>query len=56
MFLSWESCVFICTSMIPIGRITKSHEEVPSIVIWVISTPIVVTRAYITKLGLLEPT
>ena len=28
----------------------------PQIVMWVISTPVVVTRAYITELGLLEPT
>ena len=41
---------------VPIGRITKSHEEVPSIVSRVISTLVVVTRAYITELGLLEPT
>ena len=36
--------------------ITKSHEEVPSVVSRVISTLVVVTQAYITKLGLLNPT
>ena len=41
---------------VPIGRINKSHEEVPSVVSRVISTPVVVTRAYITELGLLETT
>ena len=41
---------------VPIGRITKSHEEVPFVVSRVISTLVVVTRAYITELGLLEPT
>ena len=42
---------------VPIGRITKSNEEVPSIVSGVISTLVVVTRAYIIELGLLiEPT
>ena len=41
---------------VPIRRITNSHEEVPFIVSPVISTPVVVTRAYITKLGLLNPT
>ena len=41
---------------VPIGRITKSHEKVPSVVSRVISTPVVVTRAYIADLGLLEPT
>ena len=41
---------------VPIGRITKSHEEVPSVVSWVISTPVVVTRAYKIKLGLIKPT
>ena len=35
---------------VPIGRINKSHEEVPSVVSRVISTPVVVTRAYITEL------
>ena len=40
----------------PIGRITKIHEEVPSIVSRVISNLVVVTRAYITELGLLKPT
>ena len=56
MFLLGESLVFIYTLMFLIGRINKSHEEVPPIVSRVISTPVVVTRAYITKLGLLEPT
>ena len=49
----------ICILMypdVPIGRITKSHEEVPSVVSRVISTLGVVIQAYITKLGLLEPT
>ena len=41
---------------VPIERITKSYEEVPSIVSRVISTLVVVIQAYITKLGLLEPT
>ena len=41
---------------VPIERITKSHEEVPSFVSQVISTLVVVTRAYIIELGLLEPT
>ena len=41
---------------VPIEIITKSDEEDPSVVSQVISTPVVVTRAYITKLGLLEPT
>ena len=49
MFLSGESLVFIYTPMFLIGRINKSHEEVPSIVIRVISTLVVITRAYITK-------
>ena len=40
---------------VPIGRITKSHEVVPSVVSRVIITLVVVTRAYITELGLLEP-
>ena len=47
-----------CITLYPnvtIGRITKSHEEVPSVV-KVISTLVVVTRAYIIELGLLEPT
>ena len=34
---------------VPIERIIKSHEEVPSVVSRVISTPVVVTRAYITE-------
>ena len=34
---------------VPIGRITKIHEEVPSIVSRVVSTLVVVTRAYITE-------
>ena len=42
--------------MFLIGRIDKSHEELPSIVSQVISTLAVVTQAYINKLGLLEPT
>ena len=41
---------------VPIERITKGHEEIPSVVSQVISTLVVVTRAYITELGLLEPT
>ena len=41
---------------VPIEIITKIHEEFPSIVSRVISTPVVVTSAYITELGLLEPT
>ena len=41
---------------LPIGKINKSHEELPSVVSQVVSIPVVVTRAYITKLGLLEPT
>ena len=41
---------------VPIGRITKIHEEVPFIVSRVISTLVLVTRAYISELGLLEPT
>ena len=40
---------------VPIERITKSHEEVPFVVSQVISTLVVVTRAYITELGLLKP-
>ena len=56
MLLSGESLVFLCTTMFLIERINKSHEEVPSIVSRVISTLVVVTWAYITELGLLEPT
>ena len=41
---------------VPIERITKSHEEDPFVVSWVINTLVVVTRAYITELGLHEPT
>ena len=41
-------CIYLYPD-VPIGRITKSHEEVPSVVIRVISTPIMVTRAYITE-------
>ena len=40
----------------PIGRITKSHEEVPFVVSRVNSILVVVTQAYITELGSLEPT
>ena len=56
MVLPVESIIFIYTPMFLIGRTNKSHEEVPSIVSRVISTPFVVTRAYKIKLGLLEPT
>ena len=37
---------------VPIGRITKSHAEVPYVVSRVISTPVVVTRAYMTGLNI----
>ena len=56
MLVSGESLVFLYTPMFLIGRINKTHEEVPSVVSRVTSTPVVVTQAYITKLGLLEPT
>ena len=56
MFLPGESLVFIYTPMFLIGRTYKSHEEVPSIVSRVVITPVVVTRAYKIKLGLLKPT
>ena len=56
MFLPGKSLVFIYTPMFLIGRTNKSHEEVPSIVSQVISTPVVVTWAYKIKLGLLDPT
>ena len=49
------TCIFLYPD-VPIGRITKIHEEVPSIVTQVITTLVVVTWAYITELGLLEPT
>ena len=41
---------------VPIGRITKIHEVVPSVVSRGISTLVLVTRAYITELGLLKHT
>ena len=50
MVLSGVSLVFLYTLMFLIGRTNKSHEEVFSVVSWVISTPVVVTRAYITEL------
>ena len=50
MFLPGESLVFLYTPMFLIERTNKSHEEVPSIVSQVISTLVVVTRAYITEL------
>ena len=56
MFLLGESLVFLYTPMFLIGRTNKSHEEVSSIISWVISTPVVVTQSYNIKLGLLEPT
>ena len=56
MFLPAESLVFLYTSMFLIERTNKSHEELPSIVSWVISTPVVVTQAYKIKLGLPEST
>ena len=56
MFLPGESLVLIYTPMFLIGRTNKSHEEVPFVVSRVISTPVVVTRAYKIKLGLVEPT
>ena len=56
MFLPGESLVFPYTLMFLIGRTNKSHEEVSSIVSWVISTLVVVTQAYKIKLGLLELT
>ena len=56
MFLLGESLEFIYTLMFLIERTNKIHEEVPSIVSQVISTPVVATRAYKIKLGLLEPT
>ena len=40
---------------VPIRRINKSPEEVPSVVSRVISTLVVVIQAYIIELGLLEP-
>ena len=49
------TCINLYPS-VPIGRIPKIHEEVTSIVSRVISTRVVVTRAYITELGLLKPT
>ena len=49
------TCIYLYLD-VPIGRITKSHEEVPSVVSRVISTLVVVTRAYITELGLIDPT
>ena len=52
MPLSGESLVFVYTPMFLIGRINKSHEEVPSIVNRVISTPVVVTQAYINELNM----
>ena len=48
-----------CISLYPmflIERTNKHHEEVPSIVSQVISTPVVVTQSYMIKLGLLKPT
>ena len=51
MFLPRESLVFLYTPMFLIGRTNKSHEEVHSVLSRVISTPVVVTRAYKIKLG-----
>ena len=51
--------IITCISLypdVPIERITKIHEEVPSIVSLVISTLVVITQAYIIELGLLKPT
>ena len=56
MLLSGESLIFLYTPMFLLKRINKIHEEFPFIVSQVISTPVVVTLAYIIKLGLLEPT
>ena len=49
------SCITLYPD-VPIKRINKIHEEIPSVVSRVISTLVMVTQAYITKLGLLEPT
>ena len=54
-FEEYSKYIFVVPD-VPIGRITKSHEEVPFVVSRVISTLVVVTRAYISELGLHEPT
>ena len=47
-FEEYSKYIFVVPD-VPIRRITKSHEEIPSVVSRVISTPVVVTRAYITE-------
>ena len=48
------TCIYLYPD-VPIGRITKSHEEVPFVVSRVISTLVLVTQSYIIDLGLLDP-
>ena len=54
--LKRRGAIQVYNTDVPIGRITKIHEEVPSVLSRVISTLVVVTPVYITELGLLEPT
>ena len=52
----WENHLYFFVPRCSYREITKSHEEVPFIVSWVSSTLVVVTQAYITELGILDPT